>query len=78
MGTNNRIEAWQWFWIWAILGAFIFYVFIPLLGLQKPGNPFRLIYFIYTNIGLTYYEFFSFFYIIGLLWYAWRIVKVYG
>jgi len=56
--------------------ALLFFVLIPLGRPGTAGTPFRFIFVIYDNMGLTFYEFFGFLYLAILLMgaYVW-IVK---
>ena len=73
--SNNMVQAvGEWFLV-VFVSSFIIGILLPKVHPETPGSPFRVIYFLYTNMGLTYWEFFGFI-LLGLIgWQSYKVVK---
>lgn len=77
MSVGKRMAGGVGKWVATMMiTAFLFFVLIPQTRPGTAGSPFRFIFVLYDNMGLTFYEFFGFLYFLILLMgaYAW-IVK---
>ena len=57
--SYNMMKGLQKWFGFNSLVLFTFFVLIPLGNPGTKGSPFRWFYFMYTNMGLSFYEFFG-------------------